>query len=315
MTYYDKRFTNAIPLVTHARENGYAVPAFNTNGGTYDIARAALEAAQDLHSPLILQVYEPNTEYRGMAFHVELTTSLVKDLGITIPLALHLDHGHSFGSVEQAIRSGFTSVMFDASHDPLEENIAQTRKVIQLAAGVGVSVEAEVGYVSGNEPAASKQIGCTEIPASPSFAGARTSPAEAVQFVRETHVDMLAVAVGSIHGVYQRQSALDFDLLAELRQKVEVPLVAHGTCGISNDDLSRLVFHGMAKINFGEPFRMNYIRYFRQLSEELEHRWHPWRIMREVKERLRSDMKQLILALGADGKAQHFSHPERTGVC
>lgn len=315
MKSYDARFTSANPLVAHAREQGYAVPAFNTNGGTYDIARAALEAAQEMQSPLILQVYEPNTEYRGMKFHVELTKLLVEELGISIPLALHLDHGHSVKSASHAVECGFTSVMLDASHEALEENIAQTREIIRLARPGGVSVEAEVGHVAGNEPAAVPQIGCAEIPLKPERPGARTLPAEAVRFVRETRVDMLAVAIGSVHGVYQSQTDLDFDLLSELHSIVDVPLVAHGTSGISPDDLSRLVKHGMSKINFGEPFRMNYIRYFRRLSDELEHRWHPWRIMREVKGLLKADMKQLILALGADGKAAKIQPASEMSRC
>lgn len=303
------RFINAIPLVTDARRRDYAVPAFNTNGGTYDIARAALEAAQELDSPLILQAYEPNLEYRRFRFSVDLAESLCRDLQITVPIAIQLDHGHSFESTVQAMQAGFTSVMLDASHEPLEDNIAQTRAVIRVARAMGASVEAEVGYVKGNEPRKDRQIGCQPIPDRPSIPGAKTSVDEAQRFVRETGVDMLAVAIGSVHGVYQRQPDLDFELLSKLRSAVSVPLVAHGTCGISLEDLSRLATGGMAKINFGEPFRMNYIRYFRQLAEEMEHLWHPWRIMREVKNHLKKDMKQLIQALGADGKASSIALP------
>ena len=120
---------------------------------------------------------------------------------------------------------------------------------------------------------------------------------------------MLAVAIGSIHGCYESQTDLDFELLAKLRGCVDVPLVAHGTCGISLEDLTRLAKGGMSKVNFGEGFRMNYIRYFRQYSEELEHMWHPWRIMREVKNRLKADMKELIRAVRRGGEGGRRANP------
>lgn len=303
------RFINALPLVTDARRRNYAVPAFNTNGGTYDIARAALEAAQELDSPLMLQAYEPNLEYRGFRFSIEVIESLVRDLHITVPIAIHLDHGHSFESAVRALQAGFTSVMLDASHEPLDVNIAKTLAVIKVARAMGATVEAEVGYVKGNEPKKEKQIGCRPVPEKPAVPGAKTLPEEAVRFVRETGVDMLAVAIGSVHGVYERQPDLDFGLLSALKDAVDVPLVAHGTCGISLGDLTRLATGGMSKINFGEPFRLNYIRGFRQLAEEMEHLWHPWRIMREVKNRLKKDMKDLIQALNADGKASSIFVP------
>ena len=298
------RFVRAKHLVEHARDNGYAVPALNTNGGSYDIARAAFEAAQELQAPLILQVYEPNCAYRGFDYFVNLAKFLADELGVTVPVALQVDHGHSFDSVVRAMRAGFTSVMFDGSHESLLDNAAKTKRVVEVAKALGVSVEAEVGYVSGNEPAREAQIGRVEVPARPSTAPSKTDVAEAVRFVEEVEVDMLAVSVGTTHGVYQAQSEIDFDLLEQLRQNVRVPLVQHGTCGISLDDLSRLSRSGMAKINFGEPFRFNFINYFSELTDQMEHLWHPWKIMQEVKGRLKDDMKELIRTIGAEGRAR-----------
>ena len=296
-------FVSAIPLVQPSREKGYAVPALNTNGATYDITRAAIEAVQELNSPLILQVYEPNTEYRGFEYFVSQAEFLCRQLKVTVPVALQVDHGHSFESLEVAMRAGFTSVMFDASHDPIEENIEKTKQVIRRARELGVSVEAEIGYVKGNEPKKEKLIGRIPVSIKPTIEPAKTDPAEAERFVNEVAVDMLAVSVGTIHGVYQHQTEIDFDLLAELREKISVPLVQHGTSGISLEDLAKLARSGMAKINFGEPFRFNYIKYFNQLTDEMEHLWHPWRIMRQVKDLLKADMKELIIAIGATDKA------------
>ena len=295
-------FINPRRLLEDAQERGYAVPAFNTNGGTYDIARASLEAAQEMRSPLILQVYEPNCVYRGMRYFANLAAFLCDELKITVPVALQLDHGHSLESVAAAIEAGFTGVMFDASHEPLEKNIDETRKVVALARAKGVAVEAEVGYVMGNEPPDKPQIGRIPIPVQPDTPPAMTSVEEAVRFTQEVNVDMLAVSVGTTHGVFERQTEIDFDLLRSIRQAVSVPLVQHGTGGISPDDLSKLVGCGMVKINFGEPFRYNYIRHFYEIGDTTEHLWHPWKIMRAVKDRLKSEMHELIRTLDAVGK-------------
>ncbi len=297
------RFVSAKPLVDAASKGGHAVPALNANGGTYDIARAALEACQELKSPCILQAYEPNLEYRGLKYFVNLADFLCDELNITIPVALQIDHGKSFDSALRAMQAGFTSFMFDASHDPLEENIRKTAKVVEAAKAMGVSIEAEVGYVKGNEPKKEKLIGRIPVPEFPEIGPAKTSVAEAKQFVESVEVDMLAVSVGTTHGVYKRQPGIDFELLAEIRKAVDIPLVQHGTCGISLENLSKLAKSGMSKVNFGEPFRFNHINYYNELTDSMEHLWHPWKIMREIKNKLKADMKEIIKALGADGKA------------
>ncbi len=297
------RFVDSRTLALDAQKRAYAVPAMNTNGGSYDITRAALEAAQELQAPVIIQVYEPNAAYRGYGYFVQLTSYLFDELGVTVPVALHLDHGKSFGSIVRAVRAGLTGVMFDASHEPLEVNIAKTRRVVETARAAGVAVEAEIGYVKGNEPPQGSQVGRVPIPETPSIPPAKSDLDEVKRFTSEVDVDMLAVSIGSTHGVYQRQENLDYDLLESIRQSVEVPLVMHGTGGIPEADLKRLAKAGMAKINFGEPFRYNYIRYFNELTDNSEHLWHSWRIMQKVKDKLKQDMRSLIVALGADGKA------------
>lgn len=296
-------FVSAKRMVDAASQGGYAVPALNTNGGTYDITRAALEAAEDLQAPVILQVYEPNAGYRGFEYFVNQARFLCDQLSITVPVALQVDHGHSLESLERAIRAGFTSVMFDASHDPIETNIARTREVVEVAKRTGVSVEAEIGYVKGNEPVTETQVGRIPVPEKPTIPPAKTEVEDAVRFVQEVDVDMVAVSVGTTHGVYRSQTSMDFELLGALKRALPVPLVQHGTGGIAPKDLTRLAKAGMAKINFGEPFRYDYINHFCELTDSMEHLWHPWRIMQEVKERLKTSMRQLILACGADGKA------------
>lgn len=296
------RFVHPRSMLAKAREGGYAVPALNSNGGNYDIMRASLEAAKELASPVILQVYEPNCDYRGLRYVSHLASFLVEELEVRVPVALQLDHGHSFESVAQAMRAGFSAVMFDASHHPLEENIAATREVVRMADALGVAVEAEVGYVKGNEPPAASQIGRISVPEKPTVPPTKTDSAEAKRFADAVGVTMLAVSVGTTHGVYASQTGMDFDLLRQLRANLDLPLVQHGTAGISLDDLARLVAAGMSKVNFGEPFRFDYIRHFLDLADTLEHRWHPWKIQQEIRTRLKDHMKDLIRALGSDGK-------------
>lgn len=209
--------------------------------------------------------------------------------GSTIPVALHLDHGASFTSALSAFKAGYRSVMIDGSHLPLQENIRLTRQVVEALQPLGVTVEAEVGHVSGGVHSSGH--------------GATTDPSDALRLVEETRVDLLAIANGTQHGVIDLQDNIDFDLIERLRGQITIPLVQHGTSGIPLDLITRLAKSGMAKINFGEPFRANYIKYFREYADALDHKDHPWRIMWAVKDRLKEDMKQLILALGSDGKA------------
>lgn len=291
------------PLARAARENGYAVPAFNTNGATYDLTRAALEAAQETESPLIVQVYEPNTAYRGFEYFVHQVRFLCEERKITVPVAIQLDHGHSFESVVRAIRAGFTAVMIDASHEPIDVNAAVTRKVVEVARPLGVSVEAEIGYVAGNEPAETEQVGRTPVPAAPTATAPKSTPEEVEDFVSRVDVDMLAVAVGTTHGIYERQTGMDLDLVRTLRATTSVPLVQHGTGGVWLEDLGHLKDAGMAKVNFGEVFRYDYIRHFLDITDNTEHRWHPWRIMEQSKDRLKETMKELIHVLGSEGRA------------
>jgi len=297
------KLVSAKPLVQDAKRRKYAVPAFNTNGANYDMTRAALEAAQEMRSPLIIQEYEPNAAYRGFACLVKQVEHLVDELNITVPVAIQLDHGHSFESVIRAMKAGFTSVMIDASHEPIEANAELTRKVLEVARPIGVSVEAEIGYVKGNEKVTARQVGRVPVPPKPASEAARSTLAEVVDFVSRVDVDMLAVAVGTTHGVFQSQTDIDYELIKTISSRVDVPLVQHGTGGISLGDLTRLTNAGMAKVNFGEGFRYDYIRHFLDLTDNSEHLWHPWRIMQETKNRLKTTMMDLIKALGSDNKA------------
>jgi len=263
-------------------------PALNNNGGSYDIGRAIIESAQELQSPLIIAEYEPNLEYCGYDHAGAIIRMHAADT--TIPMAIALDHGKTPESILRAVRAGFSHVMIDYADKPLEENVRGTQQIIDLVRPLGISVEAEIGHIikSSDDSAAR---------------GAKVSVEEAKAFASKVDVDLLAVANGSTHGIFKEQHGMDFELIPKIRAAVKMPLVQHGTCGISMPDITRLVKAGMTKINFGEGIRMNYIRYWNEFSQTLNHEYHAWRISRAAKDRLKEDIKAIIRACGSEGKA------------
>jgi ketose-bisphosphate aldolase len=285
------KLVNAKYLCDKAADKGFGIPALNNNGGNYDIGRAIIEASQELQSPLIIQCYEPNLEYCGYDYAGLLIKFLAAET--TIPMAIALDHGKTPESVFRAVKAGFTHVMIDYADKPLDENVRGTQEIINIVRPLGISVEAEIGHII-------KSSDDSEARAP------KVSVEEAKEFASKVDVDLLAVAVGSTHGIFKKQHGLDFKLVSKLRAAVKPPLVQHGTCGISMADISKVVKAGMTKINFGEGLRMNYIRYFNEFSESLNHEHHAWRIARAAKDRLKKDIKEIIRAVGSEGKALVF---------
>jgi ketose-bisphosphate aldolase len=279
---------NAKKLCDQAAAGGFGIPALNNNGGNYDIGRAIIEAAEELQAPLIVQCYEPNLEYRGFDYAGQLLRFLAAET--SIPIALALDHGKSPQSVLRAVKAGFTHVMIDYADQPLAQNIRGTQQIIDLVRPLGISVEAEIGHIIKSSDASGQRA-------------ATVSVAEAKEFASAVDVDLLAVAVGTTHGIFKEQHGIDFGLISQIHAAVKPPLVLHGTCGVSMADISKSVKAGMTKINFGEGLRMNYIRYFNELSQTLNHEHHVWRIGRAAKDRLKQDIKEIIRAVGAEGKA------------
>ncbi|MBW1214653.1 ketose 1,6-bisphosphate aldolase [Pantoea allii] len=223
--------------LAHAQQNGYALGAFNVLDSHF--LRALFAAAGQQRSPFIINIAEVHFKYVTLDQIVEaIKFEAAKH---AIPVVLNLDHGLHFEAVMQAIRLGFTSVMFDGSTLSYDENIRQTREVVRAAHAVGVSVEAELGAVGGDEGGALFGEADSE-----KF----TDPRLAAEFVHETGIDTLAVAIGNAHGKYKGEPKLDFDRLAAIRQQTGVPLVLHGGSGISDADFRRAISLGIHKINF-----------------------------------------------------------------
>ena len=227
---------NLKQLVTDASRRGYAVGSFNVVN--METLQAILQAAEENRSPVILSVAEAHFPFIDLEEFSPIILRAARKA--TVPVAVHLDHGQSFSAIIKALRNGFTSVMFDGSTLPLEENIFKTREISRIAHAINVSVEAELGHVTGGEGDASPGV------ADPSLF---TDPQEARLFVTETGIDALAVAIGSVHGIYRGTPQLDIPRLAKTRKLTGVPLVLHGGSGLSDDDFREAIANGIAKVN------------------------------------------------------------------
>jgi len=204
-----------------------------------EFLEAVVGAAERMRSPVILNLAEVHLKYVGM--EVIAAAILRRAQTSSVPITLNLDHGLTFDTVVRAVRCGFTSVMFDGSHLPYEENIAQTREITRMCHAAGVSVEAELGAVGGSE--GGELMGTIDT-------AMFTDPAQAEDFVKRTRIDALAVAIGNAHGKYRGVPKLDFARLDDIRKKAGVPLVLHGGSGIPDEDFRKAVALGIAKINF-----------------------------------------------------------------
>lgn len=276
-------------LLEHADKNGYAVGAFNVNN--MEIVQAIIEAAEETQSPVILQASQGGLKYAGVEYIAELGKIAARNA--SAPVAIHLDHGTDFAQVMQCIRYGFTSVMIDGSQYSLDENIAITKKVIEVAHAVGVSVEAELGKIGGTED---------DIVVDHKDA-LHTDPEEAVRFVKETGVDFLAVAIGTAHGKYKGEPKLDFDRLKEIRSKIDTPLVLHGSSGVSYDDLKKAIEIGVSKINIDTDVRIAFTKGVSEAIKANPNEFDPRKIIGPAREEMKKSIMEKMEIFGSVGKA------------
>lgn len=228
-------------MLINARRDGYAIGAFEF--WSIDSAQAIVEAAQEENVPVILQAGGNECDFACGVKTIYQIAKTVAD-NVDIPVALHLDHAEDYDFIMSAIDAGFTSVMFDGSKLSFEENIALTQKVVAVAKPLNITVEAELGRLVGVE---------SNISVSDSEA-AQTDPDEAAIFVRETGIDALAVAIGTVHGFYTSEPRINIPRLKEIAQKVEIPLVLHGGSGTPEIKLREAIQNGIAKINICTEF-------------------------------------------------------------
>lgn len=276
-------------LLEKADRGVYAIGAFNCNN--MEIVQSIVMAAEEEKAPVIVQASQGAIRYAGLGFIITLVRQAAEST--SVPVVLHLDHGTSFDQVMECIRFGFTSVMYDGSHLPLEENIAQTKKVVDIARVFGVSVEAELG-----------RIGGTEDDISVSDAEAFfTDPDQAEKFVAETGVDALAVAVGTAHGQYRGEPKLDFERLAEISRRVPCPLVLHGSSGVPDESIVKSIERGVRKINIDTNIREAFVGAMRQALQENPAEIDPRKILGPARKAASHVIAEKIRLFGSSGRA------------
>lgn len=224
---------NMKDLLKKAQEGAYAVGSFSV--ANMEMILGVIKAAEEMNSPIILQIAEVRLNHSPLK--VIGPTMIAAAKNAKVPVAVHLDHGTTLDCIKDALELGFTSVMFDGSHLPFEENVKMTKEVVALAEKYGAATEAEIGCVGGSED------GSVDI------AMRCTSPAQAKEFYEKTGVDALAIAIGNAHGFYKDAPELRFDILDAVAETVSVPLVLHGGTGIEPEDFIKCHQKGIKKIN------------------------------------------------------------------
>lgn len=220
-------------LLRRAEEKNIGCGAFSV--GNMEMVRGAIRAAEELDTPIILQIAEVRLKNSPLHLMGPMMVQAAKEAKVDV--AVHLDHGLTFETVDKALELGFTSVMLDASTLPFEENIARVKAVVEKARKYSATVEAELGLVGGSEDGSCDHgIRCTD-------------PDDAVVYARETGIDALAVAIGNAHGNYPVAPTLAFDVLEKIHEKVDIPLVLHGGSGITDKDFQRAISLGIRKVN------------------------------------------------------------------
>jgi fructose-bisphosphate aldolase class II len=277
-------------MLNKAKAEGYAVGQFNLNN--LEFTQAILQAAEAEKSPVILGVSEGAARYMsGFKTVVKMVEGLMEDLNITVPVAIHLDHGSSFEKCKAAIDAGFTSVMIDASHHPFEENVATTKQVVEYAHAKGVSVEAELGTVGGQEDdVVANGIIYADLN-------------ECVELVKRTGIDCLAPALGSVHGPYKGEPKLGFKEMEEIGKATGVPLVLHGGTGIPTKDIQKAISLGTAKINVNTENQIASAKVVREVLAANPDLYDPRKYLGPARDAIRETVINKIREFGSSNKA------------
>lgn len=239
-------------MLLDAQKKHYGVGAFNVEN--MEMVMGVIEAAETLHSPVILQTTPSTVNYGGLnQYYASVKAAADR---ACVPVALHLDHGDSFKLAIQALREGYTSIMIDGSQEVLEANAALTKRVVNVCRQVHIPVEGELGRVGGKEDHLEGE------------SSGLTSPEEAGFFVILTGIDSLAVSIGTAHGVYKGTPDIRIDLLKEIRKKVSVPLVLHGTSGVDDETVRSCIEEGICKVNYATDLRIAYSQGVRQVLDK-----------------------------------------------
>ena len=284
---------NAKEMLVKAKEGHYAVGQFNINN--LEWTKAVLTVAQEMNAPVILGVSAGAGKYMmGFETVAAMVKAMDKSMKITVPVALHLDHG-TYENCYDCIKAGFTSIMFDGSHYPIKENIEKTKELVSVSSKLGLSIEAEVGSIGGEEDGVIGMGECAD-------------PDEC-KMIADLGVTMLAAGIGNIHGKYPANwPGLSFDTLAKISEKVgKMPLVLHGGTGIPEDMIKKAVSLGVSKINVNTECQLSFAAATRKYIEEgndlVGKGFDPRKLLAPGVEAIKNTVREKILLFGSDNKA------------
>lgn len=288
---------NLTEILAHARKNHYAIPAFDVCN--YEMVRAVIDVCEEERSPAIFMLLKMDLDPRGQKLLIDLIKSAAKTA--TVPVCIHLDHATTYEDIVSCIEDGATSVMYDGSRLSLEENIANTRRVVEYAHARGVTVEAELGHVT------DAIAGCSETGEvsddEPAIEDCLTQPDQVVRFVKETNVDCLAVAIGTAHGVYVSTPELHYDRLSEIEAVSGCPLVLHGGSGTPDPAVQKAISLGITKINiFSEVLAAMHAALRDKLASIENMSTWPVFVWENARKEMRDVVRHKIRTFGSNGR-------------
>ena len=240
---------NMNSMLREAVKTKRIVAAFNVFG--YEDAKAVIDAATECNAPVILMTNRDAVEYIDVKYYAKLYGEMARDA--QVPVCIHLDHAKNFNLIVKAMMVGYTSVMYDGSQLPIKENIKNTKEIVKIAKTLGISVEGEIGSVAYSDKQDIKSI--------------YTEPEEAEYFAKETGVDALAVAIGTVHRMQKQEANIQYDRLEKIINLINTPIVIHGSTGVKDEDLIKLRGYNVGKVNIGTALRM---AFFKSLKQEME---------------------------------------------
>lgn len=283
---------NMKELLTIAKENKFAVPAFNI--GSLEILRAVMEVAEETNSPVILEIHPLEIEYLTDPFVLTVKEYAHKS---KVPVVIHMDHGSNIYDVMRSIKNGYTSVMIDASNLPYEENVALTKQVVELAHKVNVSVEAEIGTIGAMNY---ETEGVDNV--------LYTDPEQAKDFVKRTGIDCLAVAIGTAHGLYPKNFTpkLNLELLKILNKEVNIPLVLHGGSGNTDEEVTASVSLGVSKVNISSDVKSVFFKKCHELLNENPNQYEPCDLFPKCIDEAKKVIYHKLNVLNTIGKANLY---------
>lgn len=278
-----KRMKN---VIDKAKENKYAIPQFNINN--LEWAKYILEVCQEENSPVFLGVSSGAAKYMG-GYNVvkKMVDGLIEDLKITVPVILHLDHGTSVEECKKAIDADFDSIMIDASKYDLETNIKMTNEVIQIADNR--LIEAEIGTIGGTEDNVTANINTTNVE-------------EAIEFCNGAKIDLLAPALGSVHGLYKGEPNIQFEKMEQISKAVNLPLVLHGGTGLSDEIIKKSISLGVCKININTEFQIAWTNAVREYLKNNLEQYDPRKVISAGENAMKKVAKAKINLLGSKNK-------------